>query len=49
MGEKVDKEKDSTKEPKIDLTKLPCWKCEWRYSLHCPHCNWNKDGKVNVY
>lgn len=33
----------------IPLEKLPCWKCEWRYSIHCPKCEWNKDGKYNVY
>lgn len=34
---------------KIPLEKLPCWDCEWRYSIHCPKCEWNKDGKYNVY
>lgn len=37
------------KEPHVDISKLPCWNCFWRYSLHCPRCEWNKDGKVNVY
>ena len=33
----------------VPLSKLPCWTCEWRYSIHCPKCEWNKDGKVKVY
>ena len=33
----------------VPLSKLPCWKCEWRYSIHCPKCEWNKDGKAKVY
>lgn len=42
-------EKEKPKEKEIDITKLPCFKCEWRYSIHCPKCNWNKQGKVKVY
>ena len=34
---------------KVPLEKLPCNKCEWRYSIHCPKGCWNKDGKYNVY
>lgn len=36
---------------KVPLSKLPCIKnnCEWRYSIHCPKCEWNKNGKVKVY
>ena len=33
----------------VPLEKLPCWTCKWRYSIHCPKCVWNKDGKFNVY
>lgn len=33
----------------VPLEKLPCWTCEWRYSIHCPKCEWNKDGKAKVY
>lgn len=33
----------------VPFDKLPCSKCEWRYSLHCPHGCWNADGKVNTY
>ncbi len=33
----------------VPLSKLPCNKCEWRYSIHCSKCEWNKDGKVKVY
>ena len=31
----------------IDL--LPCNKCEWRWSMHCPKCYWNSKGKCKVY
>ena len=33
----------------IDISKLPCNVCEWRWSIHCPKCEWNKKGKVKVY
>ena len=33
----------------IDTSKLPCANCEWRYSIHCPKCEWNKKGNVKVY
>lgn len=33
----------------VDFAKLPCAKCEYRYSYVCPQCNWNKDGKYNTY
>ena len=33
----------------ILFKKLPCMKCKYRYSLHCPSCNWNLDGKYNTY
>lgn len=43
--------KKQPKEKEIDPLKLPCNKinCEWRYSIHCPKCEWNKDGKAKVY
>lgn len=36
---------------KIPLSELPCIKnnCEWRYTTHCPKCEWNKNGNVRVY
>lgn len=34
---------------KVPFSKLPCAKCKWYYSIHCPKCNWNKGGKYNVY
>lgn len=36
---------------KVPLSELPCIKnkCEWRYTTHCPKCEWNRDGKVRVY
>ena len=34
---------------KVPLEKLPCNKCEWRYSLFCPKCEWNKEGEYKVY
>lgn len=43
-------ESDGTiKEIEVDFDKLPCAKCEWRWSIHCPKCDWNKDGKINTY
>ena len=33
----------------VDWEKMPCFKCEWRWSMHCPKCDWNKDGHVVVY
>lgn len=33
----------------VPLDKLPCSKCKDRYSIHCPSCEWNKDGKYNTY
>ena len=38
-----------TKYKKLDITKLPCFKCEWRWSMHCPRCQWNKNGNINTY
>lgn len=38
-----------TKHKQLDITKLPCFKCEWRWSIHCPKCQWNKDGNINTY
>lgn len=38
-----------TKEIKVDWEKMPCYKCEWRYSIFCPKCDWNRDGHCNVY
>lgn len=40
---------DNSKTKQLDITKLPCFKCEWRYSIHCPKCQWNKDGNINTY
>lgn len=34
---------------KVPFSKLPCSKCKWYYSMHCPKCNWNKEAKYNVY
>lgn len=31
------------------FSKLPCAKCKWRYSIHCPKCDWNSDGEYNTY
>lgn len=39
----------NAKTKQLDITKLPCFKCEWRYSIHCPKCQWNKDGNINTY
>ena len=25
----------------VDWDKMPCSKCDWRYSMHCPKCEWN--------
>ena len=36
-------------EIEVDWDKLPCSKCEWRYSFHCPHNCWNEKGKYIVY
>ena len=33
----------------LDITKMPCADCEWRYSLFCPRCEMNKKGNVKVY
>lgn len=33
----------------VPLNKLPCWNCKDRYSIHCPTCSWNGDGKYNTY
>lgn len=33
----------------VPLAKLPCNKCRWRYSICCPQCEWNKDGRFAVY
>lgn len=33
----------------VPLRQLPCWKCESRYSIHCPTCKWNSDGRYNTY
>ena len=33
----------------VDWDKMPCSKCEWRYSFHCPHGCWNEKGKYIVY
>lgn len=42
--------KDGTvKEITVDFDKLPCAKCEWRWSIHCPKCEWNAKGEYNVY
>ena len=41
--------KKDKKEKEIDISKLPCNKCEWRWTIHCPKCNWNKNAKVKVY
>ena len=38
-----------TKRKQLDITKLPCFKCEWRWSIHYPKCQWNKDGNINTY
>ena len=38
-----------TKHKQLDIAKLPCFKCEWRWSIHCPKCQWNKDGNINTY
>ena len=37
------------KSKEIDITKMPCANCEWRYSLFCPRCEMNKKGNVKVY
>ena len=37
------------KELKADFEKLPCKDCEWRWSICCPKCDWNKEGKYNTY
>ena len=37
------------KSKEIDITKMPCINCEWRYSLFCPRCEMNKKGNVKVY
>ncbi len=43
-------EKDgSEKKILVDWDKMPCAKCEWRYSMHCPKCEWNKKGEYKVY
>lgn len=34
---------------KVPLNKLPCWTCKDRYSIHCPTCYWNGDGRYNTY
>ena len=36
-------------EIKVDWDKMPCSKCKWRYSFHCPHGCWNAKGKYIVY
>lgn len=41
--------KEKPEKQVIDPTKLPCYKCKWRYSYVCPQCEWNKDGKHKVY
>ena len=33
----------------INFEKLPCLNCEWRWSIHCPKCKWNEDGKYCTY
>ena len=48
----MDKEKEiliDINKKKVPLDKLPCDKCEWRYSLFCPKCKWNENGEYNVY
>lgn len=50
-----DKERirNAIKKDKYDLREivdlLPCATCKWRYGLHCPKCNWNKNGKYKTY
>ena len=42
--------KDGTiKRVEADFSKLPCSSCEWRWSICCPECEWNKSGKFNTY
>lgn len=33
----------------VDWEKMPCYNCEWRWSIHCPKCDWNADGHIMVY
>lgn len=49
MDKEVKKIKIEIKGKEIPLEKLPCNKCEWRYSIFCPRCEWNKNGKFKVY
>lgn len=46
MPPKVKKEQPKKE---IDVSKLPCKNCKWRYSTHCPKCKWNQKGDVKVY
>ena len=46
----VKKEKNGElKEILVDWEKMPCAKCEWRYTLDCPQCEWNRNGDYYVY
>lgn len=31
------------------LQNLKCGSCDYRYSIICPNCEWNKKGKYNTY
>lgn len=50
---KKDRIRNAIKNNKYDLRTivelLPCKKCKWRYSICCPKCNWNREGKYKVY
>lgn len=38
------------KEITVDWDKMPCSKCERRWTMTCPKADcWNKDGKYGTY